>query len=162
MLTYDQLVEELHYDQITGIFTRKKSCKGRKENAIVGSKRKDGYLTTSFRRKFFYIHRLAWFYIYKEWPNGLIDHINGIKSDNRIDNLRIVTHSQNLQNSKKHIDNASGYKCVWKHSETKWRSGICFNGKIKYLGLFDDPQSAYQAYLSASKIYHTHNSNKNV
>ena len=119
MLTYDQLVEELHYDQITGIFTRKKSCKGRKENAIVGSKRKDGYLTTSFRRKFFYIHRLAWFYIYKEWPNGLIDHINGIKSDNRIDNLRDVDFLTNATNHSKKPNSITGYVGIYKDETTK-------------------------------------------
>ncbi len=159
MTFYDLVTTELSYDPSTGIFTRKKSCKGCRKDSIVGSKTKHGYLVTSFHRKQIYLHRLAWFFVYKEMPNGLVDHIDGDKTNNKINNLRIVNFSENAQNSFRHFDNKSGYKGVWKHSDKKWRSGICLNGKMKYLGLFDNPKDAHNAYVKESQILHSHRKN---
>ena len=96
-------------------------------------------------------HRVVWVY-----HNGMIDetmqidHINGIKSDNRIENLRLVTAQENCFNRSKH--NAKGYS--WNKSVKKWQSYISINGKPKYLGVFAKEQDARNAYLDSCKIYH--------
>jgi hypothetical protein len=76
-----------------------------------------------------------------------IDHINGVRDDNRIENLREVTQSQNQRNRV----NAKGY--YWNKQNKKWHSSINNNGII-YLGSFTTEQEAHQAYLDAKKIYH--------
>ena len=82
-------------------------------------------------------------------PDGMkVDHRNTGKTlDNRRENLRICTHAQNLQNTKKHRDNASGYKGVHlnKHAK-KWQASVMSGGSRHYLGLFDDPKAAARAY----------------
>lgn len=94
-------------------------------------------------------HRLAWLYVYGEWPTGEIDHINGSPSDNRITNLRIATKSQNAANTR--ARNSSGRKGVhYRPKRRNWVSRITVNGKEHFLGVFDDPESAHKAYMSAA------------
>jgi len=157
MIDYSRLIEKISYDKDTGIFTRAKSCKGSKLGRILGSKTSNGYLTISFESKHYYAHRLAWFYVYKKFPDGMIDHINSMRTDNRIENLRIVQPYENLQNSKLHKDNKSGYKGVWWHQkDKKWKSAICIKGKRINLGCYSTPEEASKAYIEASKTYQTH------
>lgn len=97
-------------------------------------------------------HRLAWFLYYGKWPKYQIDHINGIKTDNRIANLRDITRSENLQNQSKH---RNGRLCgVYFHkSGKKWvaRAPKYFNGKKNdkkhYLGCFSSEIEAHKAVL---------------
>ena len=97
MLTQSQLKDELDYDHETGIFkykvTRRKSIAGK----IAGSY-SNKYIQISTTKGTFFAHRLAWLYVYGEWPKYQIDHINGICDDNRICNLRDVTASINQKN----------------------------------------------------------------
>ena len=79
--------------------------------------------------------------------NNFIDHINTNSLDNRIENLRVVTHQQNQFNR-----NAKGYS--WNKQNKKWQTQIAFNGKIKYIGLFDKKEDAHIAYLKAKEFYH--------
>ena len=79
--------------------------------------------------------------------NNFIDHINKNSLDNRIENLRILTHQQNLFNT-----NAKGY--AWYEKRNKWRSQIQINGKVKHLGYFEKEKDAKQAYLKAKEVYH--------
>jgi len=92
-------------------------------------------------------HRFAWYWVYKECVEE-IDHINGIRHDNRICNLRSVTHQQNQWNRTK----AKGY--CWFKRDNKWMSTISLNSKTIHLGLFDTEQEARNAYLAAKEIYH--------
>jgi hypothetical protein len=91
-------------------------------------------------------HQFIWYWVHKEVVD-CIDHINGIKTDNIIDNLRSVTNQQNLYNTK-----AKGY--TWDKSRNKWRAQIRIDGKKKNLGRFDTEQQAHKAYLNAKKIHH--------
>jgi hypothetical protein len=79
-----------------------------------------------------------------------IDHINGIKTDNRIENLRLVTHQQNSFNRSRL--NAKGYS--WNKVAQKWQATITANGKNKYLGLFANEEDARKAYLNNVKNLH--------
>lgn len=76
----------------------------------------------------------------------LVDHINGDTLDDRRENLRLATNSQNQHNAKRRIDNSSGYKGVAFHKLSgKWSASICYQGKQKHLGLFATPEAAYEA-----------------
>lgn len=84
-----------------------------------------------------------------------VDHINGNGLDNQRHNLRACTHARNRQNQNKYSNNKSGYKGVSFRSECgKWRAAIACFGKDKYLGMFDSPEAAHAAYVTAAKALH--------
>ena len=152
-----QLKELLSYDPDTGLFTWKISPSNSvKQNQIAGTHNTNGHIQIKIFRQRYFAHRLAWFFVKGHWPKAIIDHINGIRDDNRIANLREVTASQNGHNqTKPHSRTQSGYLGVsWIKSRNKWQAGIGINGKYKFLGYFDDPKSAHAKYLEAKKIYH--------
>lgn len=91
-------------------------------------------------------HQLMWYLCYNEIPT-IIDHINRIKNDNRISNLRLVTNQQNHFNL-----NTKGY--TWNNIHKKWQSQITIDGKSIFLGRFDNEREAHKSYLEAKKIYH--------
>ena len=94
-----------------------------------------------------FAHQFAWYWVNKECVEE-IDHINSIKYDNRIKNLRAVTKHQNQWNRQK----VKGY--WWNKSSEKYRVQITFNKKNLYLGLFETEEEARNAYLEAKQIYH--------
>jgi hypothetical protein len=87
-------------------------------------------------------------------PGDYIDHVNGNRLDNRRDNIRICTQSENLCNRAKQSNNRSGYKGVYLHAPGVWRSRIQFRGNLTDLGLFNDPEAAHQAYVAAARRLH--------
>jgi hypothetical protein len=156
-LTQERLKELLSYDTETGVFTnltqRRRGCL---IGDAVGYKRPDGYICIQIDYKRYYAHRLAWFYMYGYFSILQIDHINQVKDDNRIINLRLVTAKQNLQNvSKPHVDNKSGYLGVsWNKNKKKWIAQITANKEFKYLGCFNSPEEASEEYLKAKQKLH--------
>lgn len=97
-------------------------------------------------------HRLAWLYVHIKWPAEYIDHINGIKTDNRIANLREASKITNTWNAKRNNRNRSGFKGVSWHKNTgKWQAQITVNGKYKQLGYYNTALEASNAYLKYSK-----------
>lgn len=139
-LSQKKLKEWLDYDQTTGIFTRKKyKSKVNKTGGLDGY----GYIHIGIDGKQYKAHQLAWLYHYGEVPNGQIDHINCNRQDNRIENLRVVSSTQNALNR-------STAKGVYKH-QNKFRARIKLNGKQHHLGLFDTEELARKAYLTAKK-----------
>jgi len=163
-LTQDELKEILEYNEETGDLIRK--CKrGRRhqKGVIVGTLRRDGYIRVHLDDKLYYAHRLIWFHMTGNWPKHQIDHINGIKNDNRFCNLREASHAANQRNKKITIQNNSGFKGVSKTSNNKrWRARIEFEGKQKYLGTFDKPEDAHQAYCKAAQARHGEFANTGV
>lgn len=118
-----------------------------KHGKILKSKNKDGYLYINVIQGTHLLqHQFAWYVVNKEVVNQ-IDHINGVRDDNRISNLRSVTNQQNQFNR-----TPKGY--YWNKSTGKWKSGIRLNGKYIYLGLFDNEEEAKESYLKSKKIYH--------
>jgi hypothetical protein len=94
-----------------------------------------------------YVHRLIWLYHHDEWPEGQVDHINGDKHDNRIENLRVVTASENTQNVNRRgvsRDRRSG----------RWRARIMVDGKSINLGQFTTEAEALDEYRRAKAVYH--------
>jgi len=121
---------------------------------VVGSKQKDGgYIQMYFNKKRVRAHRLIWIYHNGDIPDKFqIDHINGIRHDNRIENLRLVTNTQNSYNRPKSRKSTSGYKGVyWNIRAKKWESKIQIDGILKHLGLFISKELAYNAYCKAAK-----------
>lgn len=142
MLTQAELKVLVNYDPETGIFTWNKSRKGAKSGVEVGTIGFHGYCQACLNYKKYYLHRLAWLYIYGEIPFSEIDHINRIKTDNRICNLRLATRSQNCSNTRLHTRNKSGHKNVSLHKPTGlWRVVITKNQKTvvnKYFITIDE------------------------
>lgn len=140
------------YDPTTGVFLR------RSTNKPTGKVNKDGYLEVQVSKRRYLAHRLAWLLSHGAWPEHSIDHANRIKTDNRIENLRYLTPSQQSQNTNINSRNVSGYRGVsWDSAVGKWRARIRVNNKKYSLGYFDDALDAYHAYLKAVPLYHTHN-----
>lgn len=86
-------------------------------------------------------------------PHEQVDHINMNGLDNRRENLRLATHSQNNHNRTQYRNNKSGYKGVNKRGH-RWYAAIKVNGKQIHLGTFDTPEQAYEAYKQAAIKYH--------
>lgn len=156
MLDAAELRRNLDYDPETGVFTWKIAKSGYTANRRAGFYRRDGYLCIGVNRVHYLGHRLAWLWVHGEWPKFHIDHINGNKSDNRIANLRDVDRKQNLQNSKPHRDNSSGYMGVcWHQKAGKWVASIWVDGKSRYLGVFEDKLEAAREYAKAKTDLHS-------
>ena len=134
ILTQIQLKKELHYNEKTGEFTRLKKTSNR---VNIGDKIKtitNGYYSVCVLGKQCYLHRLAWLYTYGTEPE-YIDHINGNKIDNRIENLRSITKKENHKNSVRFKNNTSGVSGVyWNKKNKKWIANICVDKKTIYLG----------------------------
>lgn len=103
----DTLKKHFHYDPETGLFSRKT-----KKNSN-GSIDAYGYLILKFKRKQYKAHRMAWLYVYGESPDGVIDHINRDKLDNRISNLRCVDQAENSRNATYGENKETGFVGVY-------------------------------------------------
>lgn len=149
-ITAEEIRGVLEFNPETGAFNRPGKIR------TLGVLREDGYLRISMFGLNLMAHRLAWLHVHGEWPNGQIDHINGVRSDNRIANLRVVTNSvnnQNLRGPKSH--NKSGFLGVlWDPKSRKWIGRITVAGKAIVLGRFDQPQDASAAYIEAKRKLH--------
>ena len=158
ILTQARLQELLHYDPETGIFTNR-TTRGRfRAGSTTGSLHPRGYLAIRIDRKSYLAHRLAWMYTTGEWPSADTDHINGVRTDNRLVNLRAVSRKQNSENRGKNSNNTSGYKGVsWAKREKKWQANIKHYENCFFLGYFDNIENAREAYLAANAQLFTHN-----
>lgn len=157
MLTQERLKELLNYDKDTGIFTWLVSRGSVKKGFVAGCDKGDGYLIARIDRKGYRCHRLAWLYIHGSFPFDEIDHVNGIRSDNRFVNLRSVLGSENKKNKAKPKNNTSGIVGVnWSNYYSDWTSRISINGKDTTLGRFKDKFEAICSRKSAENKYQYH------
>ncbi len=110
----------------------------------AGHDNSHGYLTiTAHHRCRYQGHRVIWLWVYGEWPKGVIDHINGDPMDNRIANLRCVSHRENMRNMKLRTTNKSGITGVrWYAARAKWVASIKLDEKSQHLGYFDTKEEA--------------------
>lgn len=141
----DYVKDNMIYDPLTGNIWWSKSCGKRRLDRPIGSLDGRGYLQVMTPHGNLKLHRIAWFLYYEFWPLGKhIDHVNGVKTDNRILNLRLATNKQNLLNSKSHRDNLySHYKGVsFDKRASKWIARF----SNKYLGSFNTELEAAECY----------------
>lgn len=145
----------LSYDEGTGVFTwRKDVSRGAKKGCVAGSLTKCGYIEIGVLGQRILAHRLAWYLVKREWPTQSLDHKNGIRSDNRIENLREASPSVNSQNlAAARVDSSTGLLGVFPNKK-RFSAQICLNGKRHHLGTFDTPEEAHQTYLRAKKSIH--------
>lgn len=144
MLTAADVKVLLDYNPVTGLFHWIKN--GKQAGCVFNS----GYVLISINNKRYMAHRLAWLVQTGSWPQQYIDHINGIRTDNRIANLRECTTQQNHRNRKAGWG-SSRYKGVsWAKSYKKWAATITVDGKPTRIGLFDTEIEAHHAYVDAA------------
>jgi hypothetical protein len=154
-VTQERLKELFYYDPGMGLFIRRISRHKHLKGEVAGSFLKNGRIEIGISGSVYYAHRLAWLYVYGAWPKNLIDHIDGNPANNRISNLRDVTHSENSQNQiKAKANNKTGFLGVYIHGG-KYRAVIRVSGKDKYLGCFDTPKEAHEVYKIAKRIHHS-------
>jgi len=141
-----KLKEDFRYNAATGSFIRYDDNFG-----YINSK---GYCYISYEGAQYMAHRLIWKWWYGYDPEE-IDHINGDKLDNRINNLRNVDRKTNNKNSKKRKDNSSGFQGVTWHTRTnKWRSRVTIDKKQIAIGYYNSPQEAADARDSFIKEFY--------
>ncbi len=152
-LSRAELVSLLDYDQHTGKFVWKVTRGGlAKEGSPAGAIEGNGYINVRVHRRLIKSHRLAWLYVYGVWPSKDLDHINGDKTDNRIENLREATRPQNVANSIVRRDSKIGLKGVRLAGGCKrrWIARITEHGKRRIIGRYSSPEAAYAAYCEAA------------
>lgn len=160
----DKLKLYLDYNKDTGKFVWKVNNSNRiKIGDAAGHLSKyDGYIQIRMENKLYRAHHLAWLYCFGYLPIEL-DHINGIRIDNRIGNLREVTHAENGRNTKRHSTNTSGVTGVYYNKINKyWVAQIKINYKTIYLGSFKNKEDAILARKEAEIKYDFHSNHDRV
>lgn len=144
--------EDYRFERSWKHFNRRFAGKAALKNTDTDGYRCGHILDTTFRA-----HRVAWAIHYGDWPDGQIDHINGDRTDNRIENLRCVSQSENKHNCKLYSNNKSGIPGVrFIDSQNRWLAKITVNREIIQLGSFVDFDAAEEARRLAEKQYGFH------
>ena len=143
----------LQYDSGNGIFTWIEGKQGARLDKPAGTK-SNGYVQITYNYQPYSAHRLAWFFVYGIWPKDMLDHINRIKSDNRIDNLREVDNQRNQRNTKGNSRNTSGHRGVsWHISKKRWYASIRVDDKQLHLGSYGCITAAMFARKISEQFY---------
>lgn len=162
-LTHARLLEVLHYDPETGVFTWRVSTRGHAVGQTAGCVSKTNrHRVIGIDRVTYRAARLAWLYVFGRWPLDVVDHVNGVRSDDRLSNLRDVSAAVNAQN-RRHprrgarsgllgvsFDPRDSQRRPWRVQI--WVGGV--GGRNLKLGRFADPQIAHQVYLEAKRRLH--------
>lgn len=153
--------EVISYNAETGLFARKvrtAQCHQVGDRAdFPGSGHLTGYRLIGVLGKKMPAHRVAWAYAHGEWPDMCIDHINGVKDDNRLENLRHVSRRMNTQNRRNALKGKAGTDLVgvyWHPPSKRWVARIMTNRHGIHLGMFDTAEEGHAAYIKAKRIYH--------
>ncbi len=149
--TLEALQELLSYDPETGVFRNRvtRNNNGALAGSIAGALDKDGYVCIAVMGKKYRAHRLAWLFVHGEWPEFDVDHINRQKADNRIQNLRDVTRSENLLNQVSPQAHGHFGMLGVGRLGNRFRARIQIAGKQVHLGLFKTAEEACVAYQTA-------------
>lgn len=169
-LTADDVRQLLDYDSATGIFRWRvrplhmfkdaRSCgawNGRYANKRAGGI-SNGYASVRIHDRAYFLHRVAWLLSTGQWPLGEIDHINGLKTDNRIANLRDVPGSVNHENVRKRPAGGSnlplGVHFLRRKVVRRYSASLRIAGRATHLGYFSTPEEAHAAYVRAKRVHH--------
>lgn len=160
----DLIKESILYEAHTGTFTWRhrprhhfksdRACavfNSRFAGKQAGTVSDQGYLIINFGGVLLRAHRIAWLLTHGSWPRADIDHLNHIRFDNRISNLRDTSRKSNQRNQKLRSTNLSGHTGIhWRNDCQKWRAMIMVDGRSKHIGYFDDLDAAVQARSAAN------------
>jgi hypothetical protein len=154
MITRERLKELMLYEPDTGNFIHRIAVGNRKAGTFAGSIRTDGYRAVTIDGVAYKAHRLAFLYMIGRWPFPEGEHKNTNRSDNRWNNLREATKSQNKRNSRIRADSRNQFKGVRReHRGLPWSARIWVDGKDVRLGSFTTEQAAADAYKVAALRY---------
>lgn len=159
MLTADQVQKIVEYDPATGVFRWRADAGNRRVGGSVAGTPSNQhgriYIVMNIAGRMYRAHRIAWLVTHKRWPIGDVDHKNGDPQDNRIENLRECSRSENLCNQKRSARNTSGVKGVhWCAEKRKWAARIRKGGKTYFLGRYATLDEARSAREAASREIH--------
>ncbi len=154
MITQKRLHDLFEYREDGNLIWKVSLNRRIKIGDVAGSRNNLGYKRTQIENKEYGVHRMIFLYHHGYLTPGMeIDHIDGKRANNRIENLREVTHAQNLLNSKTASNNTSGIKGVYSHSN-KWVVKLSIKGKLKYLGRYTTLEEAKAVVREAREKYH--------
>ena len=157
-LSQEFLLETFMYDPDSGnLFWRKAPRRNLPAGSIAGRIHRDGYIQINMKQVSYQAHRLIWIMVHGSIPEDVkIDHKNLIRSDNRLDNLRLATDVQNRANAPKiHKNSSSVYKGVSFHKSTgKWQAQITYENEYIFIGHFDTEEEAGEAYQFIARKLH--------
>jgi hypothetical protein len=146
VITQQRVKQLATYDEVTGLFT------SRKNGLVLGTNHASGYVQLCLDGKFYRAHRVAWLYMFGVLPSNYIDHINGVRNDNRKENLREATPAQSRWNSTRMGHNKLGIKGVERRGR-KYYARITVNRNRISLGIFTEVRAAHRAYMLAAEKY---------
>lgn len=159
MPSQKELKKLFKYDKQTGLLRSKLKRGKLSVNQIVGAVSGKGYVLVGLgNRCYKNAHRIIWTMAYGDIPSGMvIDHINHVKTDNRLCNLRLVSRALNQRNSKLFVTNKSGVMGVyWDSYYQKWHAAITLLHKSKHIGYFRDFDDAVRARKEAEILHGFH------
>jgi hypothetical protein len=154
ILSAERLRDLLHYDPETGVFTWREWRGGPAKAGQTAGTKSNGYVILSVDHSRYRANRLAFLYMTGEWPKGVVDHINGVRDDDRWINLRDVPFRWNIQNvSRARSNSSSGALGVWKRNGM-FIACIRVDGRRFHLGTFSTLEMASDAYLIGKTALH--------
>jgi hypothetical protein len=161
-MDYKQASELFEIDETSpsGLRWKVDTGKKMKAGAIAGCINGNGYWIVRVSSKNYYVHRVVWLLVNRHWPTTHLDHKNGDRSKNGIDNLRACFNKglDNMQNMKIPKTNKSGFMGVcWSKRRVKWQASITKNRLAVWLGYHNTPEEAHAAYVAAKRQLHTFN-----
>lgn len=154
-MSIERFHELFDLDALSGVLRWRVSPSTKvKAGAIAGSNTEKGYLAVKIDKKRHLVHRVV-FAMANGYLPEQVDHINGVRDDNRPTNLRAATYLQNNQNRRARKDSSSGVKGVcWNSRASKWEARVRANGKNNYLGLFCDVAEAKKVVCAFREQHH--------
>jgi len=150
-------LHELFSVSTNGDLVRKISCRSKKATAgdVAGSPNAWGHLKVMVDGQMIYNHQVVWAMTHGEWPTKAIDHVNGLKTDNRPDNLRLASSTENNHNRGVNRNNRTGFRGVSRDSRrNKFQAQITVDGNHMYLGHFDSAEEASRVYEAKARELH--------
>ena len=157
VMTQEDIKKAVTYNPDTGLFTRNVAWGSKPAGSSIGSKPLSGYILVGIYGEVFKAHYLAWIYMFGSTQGKEIDHINHDGTDNRLCNLRLVSHADNMMNQRMYKNNTSGVTGVnWSNQASKWHAQIQVGGKKKHLGFFSDKNKAVLARKEAEEYLGFH------
>jgi len=152
----DADIARLSYDAESGFIRWKGDECPSRAGRMAGTIERNLYIRVMLSGKTYMAHRLAWYITYGKWPDSQIDHINGIRGDNRISNLREVNNSENQQNRRSPSENRSSglLGASYHKNDRRWQAQIKIDGKNRRIGGFDTAEQAHEAYIEAKRSLH--------
>lgn len=153
IVSLDRINQLLAYDCEMGRFFRKTTTGGRRAGNMAGTQMLSGYRQISVDGVYYFEHRLAWYVTNGYYPEQAVDHINRVRNDNRIANLRLATRSENSQNLSMLCSNTSGIRGVtFDNVRGLWIAQIKQGGKNIQLGRYETKLEAAAARMGAEKV----------